>query len=92
MGTRDIVCPSCGYDFPSEPDRALGRAGIAYSAWADVALMVGGVVAGLSCVGSVFYSLAMLIQGKFLLGLLVGPVAFFLNLAMLVVFLRIQKI
>jgi hypothetical protein len=92
MEQRDSVCPHCGYDFPAEPDVVLRRAGIAYSVWADVALMVGGVVAALSAIVSIFYSLAMLIQGNFLQALVVGPVGFFFNLALLVVFLRIQKI
>ncbi len=92
MGARDVVCPSCGYNFPTEPEQVLKRTGIADSVWADVALMVGGVAAGFCCLGSVFYALVMLIQGQFLQGFVVAPLAFFLNLAMLVVFLRIQKV
>jgi hypothetical protein len=92
MGGSETTCPHCGYDFPAEPDAVLRRSGIAYSAWADMALMIGGVVAGLSAVVAVFYSLAMLLQGNLLCGLVLGPVGFFFNLALLVVFLRIQRV
>jgi hypothetical protein len=92
MEQRELVCPHCGYDFPAELSIVLQRTGIAYSAWADIALMIGGIVAGISSAAAVFYSLTMLIQCNFFQALVVGPVAFFLNLAMLVVFLRIQKV
>jgi hypothetical protein len=81
--------PSCGYDFPEDND---DRTGIAYSTWADIALMVGGLVAGFSCVAAILYSVGMLVQGQFMQGLVAGPVAFFWSLALLVVFLRIQKV
>ena len=51
MGEREAVCPKCGYDFPPTPDASLTREGIAYSPWADIALMVGAVVAAIACVG-----------------------------------------
>ncbi len=92
MGERSVVCPHCGYDFPPEPDPVLKRTGIAYSSWADVALMVGAVVAGLFCLGSAIGSVIALCSGQFLEALIFGPVGFFLSLAMLVVFLRIQKL
>jgi hypothetical protein len=91
MEQREAVCPHCGYDFPPEPDITLRRTGIAYSVWADIALMIGGFVAGTSSVVAIIYSLAMLIQGDFF-ALVYGPIATFFNLAMLVVFLRIQEI
>ena len=95
LDERDVVClvcPHCGYDFPPEPDITQRRSGIAYSAWADFALFVGAVVAALVCVGFAIGSVIAVISARFIDGLLTGPVCFFLSLAMLVVFIRIQKL
>ncbi len=92
MFDRDAVCPHCGYDFPPEPDSAAERSGIAYSVWAEIALMVGAVAAGLFCLLCVVGSVLAIFQGEFIRGLFIAPLCFFLSLAMLVVFLRIQKL
>jgi hypothetical protein len=92
MGERDAACPHCGYDFPLRPDRAAIRHGIEYSIWADIALMIGAVVAGLGCLCSVIGSVVAIFQNQLMQGLVFGPIAAFLFLAMLVVFLRIQKL
>ena len=92
MGEREAVCPKCGYDFPPTPDASLTREGIAYSPWADIALMVGAVVAAIACVGCAIGALYTLFHGEFWAALVTLPVQFFLSLAMLVVFLRIQKV
>ena len=92
IGERAKVCRYCGYDFPSEPDPALGRNGIAYSAWAEFALIIGAFVAVLGCLGSVIGSVVAVFSGRLLQGFVFGPVAFFYSLAMLVVFIRIQKL
>jgi hypothetical protein len=89
MGQKDATCPHCGYDFPTEGNE---RIWLEDSTLADVALMVGAVVAGFSCLGSILYSVVMLCQGQVLQGLVVGPIGFFWSLAMVVVFLRVQKI
>ena len=92
MEYRDTVCPQCGYDFPAEPVKSLRRTGIAYSVWADVALMVGGVASGLTCVLDLLVGIALLVQRQYFEALIVCPLVFFLSLAMLVVFLRVQKL
>jgi hypothetical protein len=92
MGQQDLVCPHCGYDFPPEPERMPERTGIAYSAWADVALHVGGVVTAIVCVFTAFGSVVALFSGEFAKGLIAGPIIFFLSLAMLVVFIRVQRL
>jgi hypothetical protein len=88
-GTLDLtstVCPHCGYDFPP-PD---SRRGIVYSPLADLALVIGTVVAGLGCVAAVLVSAAALLRGEWI-GLFWCPLVFFLLLAMLVVFVRVQQ-
>lgn len=92
MGQEDVVCPHCGYDFPPERELEQRRIGIEYSVWADIALAIGTVVAGFSCLGSAIGSLVAVITGQFVQGLVIGPVGFFLSLAMLVVFLRVRKL
>ena len=92
MGERDVVCPHCGYDFPPRPDRTAIRRGIEYSIWADIALMIGAVVAGLGCLCCIIGSVMAIFLNQLMHGFVVGPIAAFLFLAMLVVFVRIQKL
>ena len=96
MNVLDVVCPHCGYDFPDPPsaenDPALARTGIAYSAWAEIALSIGSVAASILCVGSAVGSIVAIFSGQFFQGLVAGPLSFFLSLAMLVVFIRVQKL
>jgi hypothetical protein len=92
MATRDVVCPHCGYDFPEEPHSAADVRGIEYSKWADVALLIGAIVASLFCVGTAVGSVIAIFSGEFVQGLIAGSLSFFLALAMLVVFLRVRKL
>jgi hypothetical protein len=91
MNATDSVCPHCGHDFPSSSD-AKKRQGIEYSALADLALIVGGVVAAINCVIAIVIMLASIFERDYLKAFLYCPIGFLLSLAMLVVFLRIQKI
>jgi Uncharacterised protein family UPF0547 len=85
-----VVCPHCGYDFPpGSPDR---RRGIVYSPLADLALIIGIVAAGLGCAVALVGSVFALLRSQWLEALIVGPLTFFLLLAMLVVFVRVQRI
>jgi hypothetical protein len=97
MGANESVCPHCGYDFPLEADdsnRSCGihRHGIAYSKLADIALIVGIIAAGFGCMAAILASVGLIVEGRVVEGLVGGPIAFFLQLAMLVVFVRVQKI
>src|SRR5262249_33099807 len=85
-----VVCPHCGYDFPPG-DTALRR-GLAYSRLANLALVVGIVAAGFGCAVAAVSSVIALLRGEWSLALIAGPLAFFLQLALLVVFVRIQRI
>jgi len=87
-----VVCESCGYDFPSQSDGRSNsnREGLAYSTLADIALIVSMLAASIGCIGAVFAGLAWLLQGDLLSGLVLAPLAFFLQLGMLVVFIRVQ--
>jgi hypothetical protein len=96
MDVLGVVCPHCGYDFPppapSEIDPATARTGIAYSAWAGIALAVGEFVAGLACICCIISSVVNTLSGRFAEGLVRGPITFFLCLAMLVVFIRVRNL
>ena len=89
LDARAVACPQCGYDFPppAEPSR-----GLAYSRLADVALFVGMVVAGLGAAASVVGSVVAMLNGEWLIGLVICPLTFFLKLALLVVFVRVQRV
>jgi hypothetical protein len=91
MASDATVCPNCGYDFPAEPLVNAKRIGIEYSAWADVALLVGAFVAALGCIAYAVAFVVLVARAEFIHGLIVAPVAFFLSLAMLVVFLRVRR-
>jgi hypothetical protein len=76
-----VACPHCGYDFT--PGNLDPRRGIAYSPLADLALVVGIVAAGLGCIAALIASVVALMNGQWSTALVVGPLAFFLQLAML---------
>lgn len=85
-----VVCPHCGYDFPAGNPNP--RRGFAYSSLANVALFIGILAAGFGCLATVFISLEALWNGHWFTALVAGPIAFFLQLAMLVVFIRVQRL
>jgi hypothetical protein len=86
MEQAEAVCPSCGY--PSRKAREPRR-GIAYSVWADIALFVGQVVAILTCIFAGIAAGIKFCSGE--IGEAIGGIiAFFLLLAMFVVFARVQ--
>ncbi len=89
MGATEVVCPACGYDFPE--DSAPKREGFAYSALADVALIVSMVAAGLGCLVAVYFAVMFSILGK-VFPTLTAFVAFFLQLGMLIVFMRVSDL
>ncbi len=91
MKAQDTVCSHCGYDFPLEPEPRLKRTGFFYSAWAEIALMAGAIVAAFGCVVWAVASVAAVILGNYLQGLVFYPISFLVSLAMLVVFVRIQN-
>jgi len=83
-----IACPHCGYDFPPS---SASRGGFAYSPLADLALIVSMIAAVVgACVTSIA-TIVALVQGQWLGGLVIGPIAFLLQIGMLVVFLRVQQ-
>ena len=90
MSATATSCGSCGYDFPNLPDSTTKRYDLAYSSLADIALTVSGFTAALGCISTLFYGAVSLINRNFVAALLVAPVAFFLQLGMLVVFIRVS--
>ena len=87
-----VVCESCGYDFPSESDgrSSSNRDGLAYSPVADIALIISMLAATIGCIGTAIWGFAQILRGNFVSGLVQAPLAFFLQLGMLVVFIRVQ--
>lgn len=87
MSTNELACLHCGFDFP---EIKSPRTGIAYSAFADFALIVSSAVAAFGALVGVYWSVVTLIQGQWWNGLIIGPMASLLQVGMLVAFLRIQ--
>ena len=90
MPSSAIICPHCQYDF-SNVAAAVPQVGFAYSPLADVALIISMLAAALGCCGAVYFTIVSLCFGQLISGLFIGPVVFFLQLGMLVVFLRVQR-
>ncbi len=89
MAATEAVCPSCGYDFPEE--RAPRREGIAYSAFADVALVVSMLAVGLGCLLTLYLTVTHLLRGQ-ASKLLESAITFFLLFGMLIVFMRVSDL
>ena len=87
MGT---ACPHCGFDFPST--FAERRSGIEFSRLADVALSIAAIVAGLGCVAAVIAMPIAVLREQWWTALIACPTAFFYQLALLVVFVRVGKL
>jgi hypothetical protein len=87
------VCPHCGYDFPLDgPEPFTPRRDFAHSTLANIALIVGMIAAGFGCAGTVLGLFVSISNGEWFNALVICPIAFFLQLAMLVVFVRVQRI
>lgn len=82
------VCGHCGYDFP--PDQTASKSGFAYSFVADIALIISMIAAVLGCGVAMIVAVFSLFHADLMTGLVTAPIAFFLQLGMLVVFLRVQ--
>lgn len=92
MTATEVICPHCGNDFPDAiPTSNKLQHGFAYSPLADLALIVSMIAAVLGAGGTALMTIIALVQGQFVFGLFFGPVAFLLQLGMLVVFLRVQQ-
>ncbi len=91
MPTTAVVCPHCGYDFPDtgSPTEVLREGeGFAYSPLANVALMISSIAAALGCGVAILVGIAAVSHGDLFHGLVLAPLGFFLQLGLLVVFLR----
>lgn len=89
MGMTAVVCPHCGYDFPTQPCAVPERSGIAYSGLADVALIVGQFAAAFGAVIALVYVAVLLLSLHFLHAV-IAAIGFLLSLASFVVFVRIS--
>jgi hypothetical protein len=83
-------CGKCGYDFPKEGEK---REGWPYSGLADVALVLGQVLAGIAALWVIVSCVRVVVQGESSVGLLVaGAIQFFLLWAAFVTFARVQRL
>lgn len=92
MDATAPACPHCKYDFVvTAVPASSAREGFAFSPLADLALIVSSIAAALGAFVAAYFTIAMLVTGDWYQGLVTGPLAFFLLLGMLVVFLRVQQ-
>jgi hypothetical protein len=88
-----LVCPHCNYDFGQTSDTARERTrGFPYGSLGDTALMISSIAAGIGMLASVFFSVILLLSGDLCSGLFLCPLAFFLCLGMMVVFMRVADL
>lgn len=93
---RDPDAPSIP-DPPEESNPELlddigSRRGIAYSSFADFALLIGQGCALLGCVAAIIYGILCLMADNRIGAGLLAPLSFFLSLANFVVFLRVSRL
>jgi len=90
---NSLTCPECGRNFEEDAVSAASpkreREGVAYSAWADVALLVGQFTAIVGCALAVFAGIYCLFHLK-IVPLFLSILSFFYSLALYVVFTRVQ--
>jgi hypothetical protein len=91
MGFADKVCPHCGHDFPPSPDADPQRSrAFPYSPVADIALIAATVAAAAGCLVAVFIGISALAHREYFGAFVYSPIAFFIQLGIVVAFLRIQ--
>jgi hypothetical protein len=88
MSVTAAVCPHCSYDFPLQKSDKPEPRGIAYSALADLSLVVGMACAALGAIAMLVAIGAALLESKYQQAL-VAVLLFFLLLALYVVFVRV---
>ena len=88
MSITAAVCPHCSYDFPLQKSDKPEPRGIAYSALADFALVIGIGCAAVGALTMLFFIGTALLSHKFGVAFS-GVLSFFLLLALYVVFVRV---
>lgn len=90
MGATEAVCPHCGFNFPTVTTSSQPT-GFAYSPLADAGLTISMIAAGVGCIAAVLVAVVSLLRLD-LVGAVLSTLAFFLQLGMLVVFLRVSDL
>jgi hypothetical protein len=88
MDAMAAVCPHCGYDFPLHQTSKPERRGIAYSALADLSLVVGMLCTALGAISMLVFVGAALLDRNLRAGFS-SLITFFILLALFVVFQRV---
>ena len=92
MDVMETFCRNCGYDFPVQGDtvttETTEKKGIAYSALADFALVVGMILSGLGAIISLVGIVVLTLTGNYAKGLIQAPLSFLMSFALYVVFQR----
>jgi hypothetical protein len=91
MGATELACPHCGYDFPTATSSSKRPTGFPYSPLADAALLISTIAAGFGSVGAVIAIVVSLLQFQ-MVSTVLCVVVLFLQLGMLVVFLRVSDL
>ena len=91
MSAMEVRCPHCGY-LPPATDPKTRKSGIAHSSLADFALIVSTIATTFSCLLTLYFGLIELSAGQLFNGLILCPIAFLVQLGMVVAFLRIQEV
>jgi hypothetical protein len=89
--TPDVQDPSVG-GVLQQPRDNLPRVGIAYSPFADFALLTGQGCALLGCAGAVIFGISCLASYNWIWAIFLAPISFFLSLANFVVFARVRRL
>ena len=80
------------FDFPSDTNLRRGaKNGFAYSPFADIALMVSTLACAAGALMTVVWSIGALVNRMWLEGFVIGPIAFLIQVGLLVAFLRVQS-
>lgn len=91
MDAMATVCPHCSYDFPPLVPEKTVRPGIAYTALADFALVVGMISAVLGVIVTLVFMGTVLFTRNFLVAAL-SVIPFFLQVALFVVYRRVADL
>ena len=92
MESTDGVCLQCQLEFQNTlATSPAPKVGFAYSRVADLALTVGLCCAVLGCVVAILWTLVLMARGN-ALAPMIGVLAFFQQLGMVIVFMRVSDL
>lgn len=91
VGITTVKCPHCGYDWPESDLPSALPVGWENSEFAEIALGVAAITAGLGCFALVFAGISLAAREEWWGALFWCPIAFLNQFALLIVFLRVRR-